>query len=66
MRMHMTASKEFLVRAVREHGKDGVSPEFVGTDDELIDAIIKDEREVIPIGDCDNHDERGYCKGHPR
>jgi hypothetical protein len=64
LRMHMAATKQYLVRAVMEHGKDAVSPEFDGTKEELIKSIWEDPREVIPIGDCDNQDEAGRCKGH--
>ena len=61
--MHMAATKAFLMRALVEHGT-GILNGWTGTVEEALEAIRKDSREVFPLGDCDNQDERGKCKGH--
>lgn len=64
VRMHMTATKGYLVKAIQDHGAKDILTGWKGTNQEAIDALQDDPREVIPIGPCDNQDERGYCKGH--
>ena len=63
---HMTATKGFLIGAIRSHGTSIIAPDWKGTADEMISAIEADPREVIPLGDCDNQDASGRCLGHKR
>jgi hypothetical protein len=62
--MHMAATKDFVLQIVADSGTAGVLPGWTGTVEEALEAIRKDPRKVFPIGDCDNQDECGYCKGH--
>lgn len=62
--MHMTIDKNYLISLIRENGARNILDNFTGTDEEAIAEIKADPRECIPMGDCDNYDERGFCKGH--
>jgi len=60
----MAASKSFLAGLIHSHGARFVFPEWDGTDEEAIQAIRSDPREVF--SSCDHTDEKGYCLGHAK
>lgn len=62
--MHVTIGKKFLISLIRENGACEILDNWTGTDAEAIAQIESDPRECIPMGGCDNYDERGFCKGH--
>jgi len=63
--MHMNATKQYIRSVIEDRGAEFVfGDEWKGRDDDALTALDNDPREVIPIGDCDNQDERGYCRGH--
>lgn len=56
--------KSYLVRLIKEHGAKEILVDFEGTNEEAIKQIMDDPREAFTVGECDNQDERGFCKGH--
>ncbi len=62
--MHMTMTKEFCISMINQYGAKKVLAGFEGTDEEAIELIQNDPYEVLIVGECDNRDERGFCKGH--
>jgi hypothetical protein len=61
--MHLCATKSYLVGAIQAHGAKHVLADWDGTDEEAIQAVMDDPRDVFAL-DCDNYDETGRCKGH--
>jgi len=64
---HVTASKGWLIREVRQHGAKAVIGRDLPTE-EAVTLIQRDPRQSFPIGTsdrCDNHDGFGNCLGHP-
>ena len=43
---------------------DGLPLRTAGQVKKMLMAAKKTGMEVIPAEECDNYDERGYCKGH--
>ncbi len=62
---HLVATKSFMVGLVRSQGAKVALVDWDGTDDEAVQAIKDDPREVFAL-DCDNFDAKGYCLGHTR
>lgn len=62
--MHMTMEKYFLIGLIKQRGAKEILSDFTGTDEEAIELIANDPRETFVIGECNNQDEKGFCKGH--
>lgn len=61
---HLGVAKRMIILWIKKDGGRNVLEDTHGmTDDELIQMIHDDPREVFTSG-CDNQDERGCCKGH--
>lgn len=65
---HMNISKDYLIEILQTHDntKDkiySINKKFV-TSEKAVESIRQSPNEVFIIGDCNNHDSHGYCKGH--
>lgn len=65
-RYHLQATKSYLIKAIQANGSKDFLDGWTGTDEEAIQAIQDDPREVFAVGACDHFDaQTGRCLGHP-
>lgn len=62
MPQHIGATKRFLIHLVHDRGAKYVIPNWEGSKEAAIQAILDDPREVFCDCDCEK-DERGACTG---
>jgi hypothetical protein len=67
MKIHVAIGLDYLLRSHPDEAilKDGQTGKTLPSAEVKARAAILKARgyEVMPIA-CDNHDDRGYCKGH--
>lgn len=66
MKYHMSMTKRYILRWIREEGSREVLNNWEGTDEEAIKAIQEGDQELFLPSECDNPAENGSCGGHPK
>jgi hypothetical protein len=64
--MHMSATKSYIIGAIRAYGGDVIGDEWKGREAEAEAAVLAAPGELLPVGSCDNFDPMTGCKGHRR
>jgi hypothetical protein len=65
--VHVGMTKLLLLNLIRNDGAVKVLVNWQGTDEEAIEAVAADPREIFTLTpECDRQDERGHCMGHPK
>ena len=60
--MHMGVTKDYAIGIIRSDGAAAILPNWSGTDDEAVQAITNDPREVFASCDCVKS-PTGACTG---